>query len=71
MIATKSAIEEAVDLARTTLKAYRIGLDQSLPSHELYVLAKAYGKAFGQLETLTGWHITKMNMVVVGGVDWE
>jgi hypothetical protein len=68
---TDFAVEEAVHLARTTLKAYKIGLNQNLPSHELYILAKAYGKAFGQLESLTGWHITKMNLVVVGGVDWK
>jgi hypothetical protein len=70
MVVTNTAIEEAVDLARTTLKAYKVGLEQELKSDELFFLATAYGRANEQLLNITGWSLTKALEVVANGMDY-
>lgn len=70
MDVTQTAVDEAVDIARTTLKAYKIGLKQELHSDELFKLASAYGKACDQLIVITGWSIEQMLAVVANGLDY-
>jgi hypothetical protein len=70
MVVTNTAIEEAVDLARITLKAYKVGLEQELKSDELFFLAAAYGRANEQLLNITGWSLTKALEVVANGMDY-
>jgi hypothetical protein len=66
---TSTAVDETIELARTTLKAYKIGISQKLKADELYVMATAYGKAINQLQEMTNWDMAKISLVVVNGLD--